>query len=42
MKALALKVRDSICDGEFCHTISQIFLISFGFSVIWINLAQLA
>ena len=25
-------VRDSICDGEFCHTISQIFLISFGFT----------
>lgn len=35
-------VRESVCDDGFCQNISQIFLISFGFSVIWLNIAQLA
>ena len=35
-------VRDSICEnGEFCHAVSQIFLISFASSVIIINLQYL-
>jgi hypothetical protein len=42
MKAIAIKVRDTICEnGEFCETVSQICLISFGASVIGVNLSYL-
>jgi len=42
MKAIILQVRDSICEnGEFCHAISQICLLSFGISVITLNIMQL-
>ena len=42
MKAMLLQVRDSICEnGEFCHAVSQIFLLGFGGSVIVLNVAQL-
>ena len=42
MKAIALKVRDTICEnGEFCHALGQICLLSFGGSVIVLNVAQL-
>lgn len=43
MKAIALKVRDTICEnGEFCQTVSQITLMSFGASVIVLNVSYLA
>ena len=43
MKAIAIKVRDTICEnGEFCHMVNQILLMSFGASVIVINLSYLA
>ena len=42
MKALA-KVRDSICEnGEICHAINQLFLASFGASVIALSIVPLA
>ncbi len=42
MKALMMQVRDSICEnGEFCNTVSQLFLLSFGASVIVLNLQAL-
>jgi len=43
MKAIALKVRDAICEnGEFCQAVNQITLLSFGASVIVLNLSYLA
>lgn len=43
MRAIAIKVRDSICEhGEFCHAVNQIFLASFGASVIVLALAPLS
>jgi len=42
MKAIALKVRDSICEnGEFCHAVNQIFLASFGASVMFLAITPL-
>ena len=42
MKAIALKVRDTICEnGEFCEAVNQIFLLSFGASIIGINVSYL-
>ena len=42
MKALMMQVRESICEnGEFCHALGQICLLSFGGSVIVLNVAQL-
>jgi hypothetical protein len=43
MKAIALKVRESICQhGEFCHAVNQIFLASFGASVMVLAITPLA
>lgn len=42
MKAIALKVRDSICEhGEFCHAVNQLVLLSFGTSVMVLAVAPL-
>ena len=42
MKEFALKVRDTICEnGEFCEAVSQICLMSFGASIIGLNLSYL-
>jgi len=42
MKAIALKVRDTICEnGEFCEAVSQICLMSFGVSIVGLNLSYL-
>jgi len=42
MKAIAVKVRDTICEnGEFCHAVNQIFLMSFGVSIVGLNLSYL-
>jgi len=42
MKAIALKVRDTIQENdEFVHTLNQILLLSFGASVIILNISYL-
>jgi len=42
MKAIMLQVRDFVCEnGEFCHAVNQIFLASFGSSVVILSIMPL-
>jgi hypothetical protein len=42
MKAIAIKVRDTICEnGEFCEAMNQMLLMCFGVSVIGMNISYL-